>query len=710
MIVSNNEPTTTLSSRDARICEVLRLVGLGLEINVDKTQLDLGDMVASRHDHSSFDLLINGARQFDIFIAEVEIDDADVSGALLEGLPVVLALEDDTFWVFEVTSRNRIEANYIGEENRSLMLRKKQLRELLAQRGEGKIFIAKKELECEKVSSLHAHGSTYDPHRDHAHVHMKPTRRFIALLKLDQRDVFTVALFAAVAGILNLATPLAIESLVNVVSWGTYLQPLLVLAVILFSSLGLAGILKVLQTVLVEVIQRRQFVHIVGDLAHRFPRANQEAMEDVYPREYANRVFDIMTIQKSSASVLLDGVSIVLTTFIGLLLLAFYHPILLGFDLILVTCMIAITLLLGRDGIRTSIEESRFKYQVAHWLQDVIATPAAFKVNGGELLAIEHANRLTTDYIAARQRHFRVVLRQTSFAIGLQVVASTALLSIGGWLVIRQQLTLGQLVASELVVTLVVGAFAKAGKSIETFYDLMAGMDKVGHLLDIPVDPRFETGELLEGPAEVRWSNITLHSGVEHCELPETRVASKARVALFGTGQASKSMLIKTLAGMMKPKNGIVEIAGFDAQHATVTYAGRLVGYAGLPAIFNGTVQENVDLGRSHVGRTRVREVLVEVGLWDGILRLPHGLQSRLHTDGTPLTSTQVALLAVARAMAGKPNLLLIDSLLDLLAPEDLATVWAELASPSAPWTLIVSTNQQHIVELCDVKIEFNGH
>ncbi len=95
-----------------------------------------------------------------------------------------------------------------------------------------------------------------------------------------------------------------------------------------------------------------------------------------------------------------------------------------------------------------------------------------------------------------------MVIRQVVFAVGLQVVASTALLALGGWLVIDGQLTLGQLVASELVVTVVVGAFAKAGKSLEKFYDLMAGIDKVGHLLDIPTDPRHEPGQLPEDPSK----------------------------------------------------------------------------------------------------------------------------------------------------------------------------------------------------------------
>ncbi len=176
-----------------------------------------------------------------------------------------------------------------------------------------------------------------------------------------------------------------------------------------------------------------------------------------------------MTIQKAAAVLLMDGLSIVLTTTIGLLLLAFYHPFLMGFAIVLVISMISITWVLGRGGVRTAIDESIVKYRIAHWMQDILAAPSAFKINGGENLAIERSNRLLTEYLEMRSYQFRVLIRQISFAIGLQVIASTALLGLGGYLVITRQLTLGQLVASELVVAVVVGAFAKLGKSLEKY-------------------------------------------------------------------------------------------------------------------------------------------------------------------------------------------------------------------------------------------------
>lgn len=697
-----------------QVVEILRRIGLSTSQPIDVTKLNLGD-ISPENASRDFGTLIAGGRQMGIFISEHPIEPNDVLSSLQEGFPVVLFDSPVTYWVFEQLSGSKIEASRISDSVETSLITRGQLDRLYnreAEAGEPRSLIAKPELECATLSSAGAASHAGDDHDEGHHEHMSPLERMINLLKLDARDIWIIALFGLVAGVLSLASPLAVESLVNVVSWGVYLQPLLVLAAMLLACLGIAGVLNVLQTVVVEVIQRRQLVRIVGDLAHRFPRADQSSLHGAYPRELANRVFDIMTIQKASAVLLLDGISIVLTTVMGLLLLAFYHPFLLGFDIALLAAMIGITWALGRGGIRTAIDESITKYRIAHWLQDVLATPAAFKVNGGQMLAVERANRLTADYLNARKLQFRVVIRQVAFAIGLQVIASTALLGLGGWLVITQELTLGQLVASELVVTVIVGAFAKAGKSIEKFYDLMAGMDKVGHLIDINIDPRTEVGGLPDGPAAVSWEELDFHFGStgSSCKVPALSIDPGQTVSIVGTYRAGKSLLLKSLAGLISPHHGLAQIAGFDAQSAAQTGDGRIVGYACRGAVFHGTIEENVDVGRTFIGKQLVREALDKVGLWETILRLPGATQTVLESHGSPLSSTQQTQLIVARAIAGSPKLLLVDSLLDDLPEEVFEKVWSVLAADDAPWTLIVGTNRRDIAERTDVKLQLEGH
>ncbi len=682
---------------------VLSRVAATLGVPAERSELDLQ---AVFRDDSEADLaaaFTAGAKQLGLAVKETEIRDArEIFELVSEGLPVIaITMEDQCRLIRRVIGR-RLEVNVVssGEMTTATMTRG-ELKKLLVDKGGLRLLVAKEELVCDAISSAPGHHSSHQ----HGHRHLSPMRRFLGLLRMDAGDVWTVALFALVAGALGLATPLAVESLVNVVSWGIYIQPLLILAIILLTCLGISATLNVLQTIVVEIIQRRQLVRIVSDLAHRFPRANREHLSGEFPRELANRVFDIMTIQKATATLMLDGMSILLTTFLGLLLLAFYHPFLLGFDIVLLISMISITWLLGRGGVRTAIQESITKYRIAHWLQDLLDFPAAFRVNGGEAMAIDRASRLATEYVQARKRQFRVVLRQVIFAVGLQVVASTALLGLGGWLVIQGQLTLGQLVASELVVTVVVGAFSKAGKSLEKFYDLMAGVDKVGHLLDIPTDPHDQIAFPPDTALEIKWDELLLESGDERCTLPAQELKPGSSTAILSTEHMS--LIMDALAGLEDPKVGLIEVGGIDTRRLAVgCHQGQAIGYASKPEVFRGSVSENVALGRSCVGRGRVREVLQQIGLWDEVGRLENGLDTVLQTGGYPLSETQIAKLMLARAIAGRPGVVLVNGLLDVLSEQDRTAMRNLLQSPDNPWTAVIGTRLNSLASQCENCIE----
>ncbi|MEO1618345.1 MAG: ABC transporter ATP-binding protein [Planctomycetota bacterium] len=682
----------------ATIEKSLEAIAIALDMNVDQQSLSSADFTYSTDD--PLERLFTIGAKAGIELLETDFrSPGDCFSIVRQGYPVVFATPSGQIFVLQRLDGQNVEVASVNGELRHEFIGRSQLKRLVGNYREARMMVAKRELECDSMGTHHDH------HGDGHHAHPSPLQRFVALLDLDRRDILTVTLFAAVAGVLGLATPLVIEGLVNVVSWGTYFQPLLVLATMLLTCLGIAGILKVLQTWVVEIIQRRQFVRIVSDLSHRFPRANQHSLEGEFPRELANRVFDIMTIQKATATLLVDGISIILTTVLGLFLLAFYHPFLLGFDLVLIFTMVIFTWLLGRGGIRTAIEESKTKYAVAHWLQDVLAMPSAFKTGGGESLAVRRCNQLTVEYVNARIRQFRVLIRQTVFAIGLQVVASTALLGLGGWLVIDGQLTLGQLIASELVVTVVVGAFAKAGKSIEKFYDMMAAIDKVGHLIDVKPDERVDLAEFPEGPAEVNWSELSFKTPLMNCFVHEAHIRAGDRVAVIGENQASKALLARGLAGLIDPTSGSIQVAGFDTYEAVNAEAGELVGYAGSPDVFHGTLRENVDLGRYEVSANRVREALRYAGLSTVALSMPEGLESRLQTDGYPLSHEQCIQLMIARAVATHPRLLVIDGCLDMLNRATRTEIFENISSPDAPWTLLVITNREDIAAECSTRI-----
>jgi ABC-type bacteriocin/lantibiotic exporter with double-glycine peptidase domain len=426
-------------------------------------------------------------------------------------------------------------------------------------------------------------------------------------------------------------------------------------------------------------------------------------------RELVNRFFDVVVVQKVAAQLLLDGVLLVLGTLVGMAMLAFYHPWLLGFDLMLLGMIALIVFVLGRGAVKSSVKESKTKYSMAAWLEEIAGCPTTFRYDGSDRLALEHADRLASDYLDARSRHFRILMRQIVFALAMQAVASTVLLGLGGWLVISGQLTLGQLVAAELIVAVIVGSFAKLGKHMESFYDLLASVEKLGRLFDLPVERQdgltslpvgsTDSVELVnvdytpaDGPHALRGVNLTIHPG--------------DRVAITGTSGSGKSTLLDLLFGLRAPTRGHATIGGVELRELRPDALRRHVALVREIEAFEGSIAENVGLGRPHVSTADIRKALAEVGLLQDILRLPKQLDTQLTNSGYPLTSTQLRRLMLARGCVAMPRLLLVDGTLDSL-PDGEALALAEwLCRPEHPWMLLLVTGREALAATCHRRIE----
>jgi len=533
----------------------------------------------------------------------------------------------------------------------------------------------------------------------HGHGPARPYARLRLLLGPERREIASVLVFAAAVAVLSLATPIAIESLVNTVSFGVLLWPVVVLALVLFGCLGLAAAVRAVQVYVVECLQRRLFVRVAADYAHRLPRIRLDAFDRRYGPELANRFFDVLNVQKALATLLLDGVALVVTTVVGLTVVAFYHPLLLGFDAVLVLLVLFLVFGLGWGGERTALHESHAKYDVAAWLQELLHRHRAIKLAGGPRLAAAEGDRLAAEYLTARKAHFRVVWRQTLFALGLQAVGGTALLGLGGYLVVNQQLTLGQLVAAELIVSVVLGSVAKLGKYAETYYDLLAGAEKLGLLTDLPLERT--GGEALPagGALAVRLRGVAAVSGRALLVAADWAVAAGERVAVVGPPGAGKTLLLETVAGLREPDRGVVELDGLDVRVFDPDKLREEVELVGGAELFAGTVNANLRVGRADLPAAAVRDALRAVGLLETVQALPQGFDTVLTPSGGPLSGVQAVRLTLARAIAARPRLLLLDGTLDAFDSADLLPT---LFDRAAPWTLLVATANPAVVGRCD--------
>ena len=339
-------------------------------------------------------------------------------------------------------------------------------------------------------------------------------KRVFSLLRGDGKDIWVIIIYAIGIGICSLSIPIAVKSIVNTVAFGSLLQPLVVLTSLVGGVLFISGIMSLLRLYVVEIIQRRLVVRVALMLTENIPHVEYDNFKSRFGSEYIVRFMEVFFLQKIISLILLDGISIFFQIIIGLTLVSFYHPIFFGFATIIIFAMLFIIFVIGYGSINTSIRESNAKYDLVNWLQDVGDIPVLFKSGNGEKYALKKTDELALNYLTQRSSHFRVLFRQHVSTILLQIFGSSLLLGIGGWLVINQQLTLGQFIAAELILGNVLVNITKTGKHFEKFYDLSASIAKLDSLVNLPIEELSGKDFISkESPATLTIKQLSIDSG-----------------------------------------------------------------------------------------------------------------------------------------------------------------------------------------------------
>ena len=543
-----------------------------------------------------------------------------------------------------------------------------------------------------KQSQAHSH----DEH------HATPYQRLRRMLLLDRHDLMVLFAYTVLIGILMLAVPLAAQALVNTIAAGVMLQPLIVLTLAVLGALLFAGVLRLLKLSLLEKLQQRIFARVSLQLADHLPRIQHDVMTSESAPHLVNRFFDVITIQKTVAKILLEGPSAALKVTIGLILMAFYSPYLLAFDVFLILFVIFVVWVLGLGGLRSSIEESISKYRVADWLEELARCQRGFKMNSVPGFPVERVDVLVMDYVKARRNHFRVIFRQAFGSYFFQALASAGVLAIGGWLVINRQLTLGQLVAAEIIVVGVLEGLEKLIRLIENGYDLLTSLDKVGHVTDLPIESHH--GRELPHDADgatvnCRKVRFSYDGQSEILAGLDLTIAAGEHVSLVGESGVGKSTLVALFCGLHAPSQGLVQINGMDVRDVNVDSLRRAVGLVNdSNEIFAGTIEENILLGRDYILHDDLQWALEFTNLSDELVKFSQGLQTRLVSEGRNLSRGQMQRLLIARAIVGRPSLLILDEGFTGIDENDKIRILDELYNPAYRWTIVDISHDPEVV------------
>jgi ABC-type bacteriocin/lantibiotic exporter with double-glycine peptidase domain len=535
-----------------------------------------------------------------------------------------------------------------------------------------------------------------------------PVQRFWKLLVPDRKQISQVYTYAIFTGLLNLSLPLGISAIINLIIGGEISTSWIILVAFVTAGIAGVGILQVLQLRIVETIEQKIFTRSSFEFAFRLPRIRMEELYRFYAPELMNRFFDTLNVQKGLAKLLIDFPTAALQVVFGLILLSFYNPFFILFSLILIILVYAIFRTTGPKGLQTSLIESKHKYQVAHWLEEVARTNQTFKLAGKTDLHLTRIDGHVNDYLDARESHFQILIRQYSFLVIFKVLVAAGLLTLGGILVMNQQLNIGQFVAAEIIILLVLSSVEKLILSLKTIYDVLTALEKMGLLTDME----------LESTAGEKISETDPNDGIElelrdvHFTYPGSnrdilnglnlKIASGEHMAVSGPNGSGKSTLLHLMAGLFDPVSGSITYNGLPIGNLNYNDLRSVIGaYFSQDLLFDGTLLENITMGREKATFQNVRWAVEMIGLEPFVQGLPHGYDTWIDPEGSKLPRSIVRKILLARSIADKPRLLLLEDPFEHLEVHETNRIIDFLTQPENPWTLVTATSNPYFLSCC---------
>lgn len=531
-------------------------------------------------------------------------------------------------------------------------------------------------------------------------------QRLLGLLRLDKRDIFQVFYYAIFAGVVNLSLPLGIQAIINLIQGAQISTSWIVLVVLVTLGVAFVGVLQLMQIRIIENVQQKIFTRSSFEFAYRFPKIKMSELRNYYPPELANRFFDTLTVQKGLSKILLDFPAALLQIIFGLLLLSFYHPFFIIYGLLLLLLIYVVFKFTAQRGLDTSLDESKSKYKVAHWLQEVARSIVSFKLSGKTSHALDKNDTLVTEYLEARESHFRVLVIQFIQMIGFKVLVTAGLLLIGGLLVLNQEMNIGQFVAAEIIILLVISSVEKLITGLETFYDLLTSLEKLGQVVDKELEPQGGEEPFVENQGfKIELDEVSYNVPGNNKKIVDNvnlEITSSCSILLKGGVGSGKSTLLRLIAGVLEPNHGGIYVNNVSLRGINLNSYRAHLGQS-LPdeSPFEGTLLNNITFGDKNISQEQIYWAIENIGLSRFVKEQPKGLQTIIYPEGKQIPFTISKKIVLARSIVRKPKLLILKDPLDQFDKEEATKIMDFLSHPENGWALLVVSENLKWAEKC---------
>ena len=539
---------------------------------------------------------------------------------------------------------------------------------------------------------------------------MTSLKRFYNLLELDKKDVYQIFFYAIFAGLISLSLPLGIQAITNFIQSGRVSASWIILIILVVFGVALVGILSLMQLRITENLQQKIFVRASFEFAARLPKIKTEQLHNTYPPELANRFFDTMAIQKGTSKLLIDFSAALLQIVFGVILLSLYHPYFIIFGVLLFGILYFIFKFSFKSGLETSLKESKFKYKVASWLQEMARNNFSFKNDLNYNYGLQKNNNLVDNYLNYREKHFDVIKRQFSQLIVFKILITASLLSIGGFLVLSQQMNIGQFVAAEIIILLVINSVEKIIIGLETFYDVLTSIEKIGQVTDLELE------EDVPFKGDTCYTNISLETENLYFKFPDSnkeilnaitlKIEQGEKIVIEGENGSGKTTLIRILSGLLQPTNGSfyinddtfrkINLKQFRSQIGCITHS---------ETPFEGTLLENITFNDNTLTTEDLKWAIDGAQLSSYIKSLPKGLETRIFPEGKQLSSSNAQKMLLARSIIHKPKILFYEDPTDTMDEKVANEIIDFITSDKNKWTIIVSSKNPYWKTKCNRSI-----
>jgi len=529
-------------------------------------------------------------------------------------------------------------------------------------------------------------------------------RKFYQILRLDKKDISAIYVFAIMAGVVQLSLPLGIQTIISFVMAGSVSTSIVVLILLVVFGTFLNGLLQVRQLEIIEKLKQKIFLRYGLEFSDRLPKLDNEKLDNYYLPELVNRFFDTISLQKGLEKLLLDLPAAIIQILLGLILLSFYHPVFIGFGIMLIFIIILILYFTSPQGLALAIQSSDYKYKVAAWLQETARVVKSFKYSKSNLHILK-TDEFIGGHLDARTNYFKILLIQFWSLISFKIIVTAAMLIVGTILLVNQQINVGQFIASDIVIIAIITSVEKVIISLDKVYDALVSVEKLGKITEAAI----ETGgnlqlDNIERGVSIQFINTSFRypDGKKILDNINFKMDAGQLVHIKGVSGSGKSTLLRLLTGTYKDFDGNILIDGQSINNYNIQSVRNATGIlVNSQDIFTGSLLENITMGNPAISLRQVNDYVGQFGLTAFVQADKNGIHMLLDPLGKRLSKEVRQKILLVRALLGSHRLLLLEEPFEYLDKSTIRIVinWLKNLKNT---TILIASNDEKLSPECD--------